>query len=131
MEKERMTYKRIFISMLVLIGIEFALGHILKYSVNKIQQNHIGFYDITKIVATSIAMFILINIVSTITVKLYQGSIIIRIIRYFFLVGSIIIIFVVGIGIRSDIYNIIGIMLIIPVLITSILWVTHGEVSTN
>ena len=125
-----MTYKRIFISMPVLIGIEFALGHILKYSVNKVQQNHIGFYDITKIVATSIAMFILMNIVSTITIKLYQGSII-RIIRYFFLVGSIIIIFVVGIGIRSDIYNIIGIMLIIPVLITCILWVTHGEVSTN
>ncbi|MCL2400762.1 MAG: hypothetical protein FWC91_13580 [Defluviitaleaceae bacterium] len=120
----KMIYKKILISLIILLAVEIILGLILKYNVNRTQEIPITFIEITKIIITSIAMFIIINMVSLFMNKLgYESNI--KFIRHFFLVGSIIIFIVLSIGIRNDIYNIIGMMFILPVLIISIIWLTE------
>ena len=126
-------YKKIFISIALLLVIEIFLGFILKYNVNKTQFEIISFMEIIKVIIiaiiVSIATFIIFNVIFLVANKTGIG-LIINVLKYCSLIGPIIMIIILGINIHNDIYyNIIGIMLVFPVLLTSIIWITESIIT--
>ena len=113
--------KKVFISLIILTILEIILGYILGNRVYITTQEHINFYEILTLIMVSIILFIIFNIVSFFLLK-YSRRIINKILRYYFLSGSIIAFIITLLNIRLDAYIIIGVMLIIPILLSSLIW---------